>query len=46
MEAQQGFKPNRSTTDTIFILKKMIEKTIEYQKSLFLCFFDLKKTFD
>lgn len=45
-EEQQGFRPNRSTIDAVFILRQMIEKSIEFQKPLFLCFVDLKKAFD
>lgn len=45
-EEQQGFRRNRSTIDAIFILKQLIEKTIEFNKPLFLCFVDLKQAFD
>lgn len=45
-EEQQGFRPNRSTVDAIFTIRQMIEKSLEYQKPLFLCLVDLKKAFD
>lgn len=45
-EEQQGFRHNRSSTDTIFILRQLIEKSIEYDKPLFLCFVDSTKAFD
>lgn len=32
--------------DAIFILRQLIEKSIEYNKPLFLCFVDLKQAFD
>jgi len=44
-EEQQEFRFNRSTVDAIFILRQMIEKSIEFNKPLFVCFVDLTKTF-
>jgi len=32
MEEQQGFRKNRSTTDAIFIIRQIVEKSIEYEK--------------
>lgn len=45
-EEQQGFRRNRSTVDAIFILRQIIEKSIEYNKPAFLCFVDLTQAFD
>ena len=38
MEQQAGFQPNRSTIDHIFTLNLVMEKTRDYNKSLYLCF--------
>jgi endonuclease/exonuclease/phosphatase family metal-dependent hydrolase len=45
-EEQQGFRSNRSTTDAIFILRQVREKSLEYNTPAFLCFVDLTKAFD
>lgn len=45
-EEQQGFRNNRSTTDAIFILRQIVEKSIEYDKPAYMCFIDLTKAFD
>ena len=41
-----GFRPGRSTTDQIFTLKQIFEKSWEYGKDLFACFVDLEKAYD
>ena len=43
---QRGFRPGRSTTDQIFILKQIFEKSLELGKDLFACFVDLEKAYD
>ena len=40
-----GFLPGRSTTDQIFTLKQIFEKSWEYGKDLFACFADLEKAY-
>ena len=45
-DGQCGFRPGRSTTDQIFTLKKIFEKSWEYAKDLFACFVDLEKAYD
>ena len=45
-EEQQGFRRNRSTVDAIFVLRQLVEKAIEFDRPLFLCFVDLKQAFD
>lgn len=45
-EEQQGFRKNRGTTDAIFMVRQLAEKSIEYSKPLFVCFIDLEKAFD
>lgn len=43
---QYGFRPNRSTMNLIFALRMIVEKTIEYNNSMFTAFIDLEKAFD
>jgi hypothetical protein len=43
LEAQSGFRSNRSTIDQIFILKLCMEKRREFNKPLFMCFIDTVK---
>ncbi|CAF3398890.1 unnamed protein product [Rotaria socialis] len=46
LEQQAGFRRNKSTIDPIFTLKLIMEKSQEYNKSLFLCFIDIQKAYD
>ena len=41
-----GFRPGRSTTDQIFTLKKIFEKSWEYCYNLFAYFIDFEKAHD
>jgi len=43
---QQEFRKNRSTTDAIFIIRQIVEKSIEYEKPTYMCFIELSKAFD
>lgn len=45
-EEQFGFRTNRSTTDALFIMKQLKEKSIEFNKPAYICFIDLTKAFD
>jgi len=45
-EEQQGFRRKRSTTDAIFIIKQLKEKSIEFNTPAYVCFIDLTKAFD
>ena len=45
-DGQCSFRPNRSTTEQIFTLKQIFEKSWEYGKDLFACFVDLEKAYD
>ena len=43
---QAGFQPGRGTTEQIFILRNIIEQSIEWQSSLYVNFIDFEKAFD
>ena len=43
---QAGFRRGYSTTDNLFVLQQLIEKSIEHQMDLFLGFVDFEKAFD
>ena len=45
-DGQSGFCAGRSTTDQIFILMQIFEKSREYGKDLFACFVDLEKVYE
>jgi Reverse transcriptase (RNA-dependent DNA polymerase)/Endonuclease-reverse transcriptase len=45
-EWQHGFRPNRSTSDLIFSMKMILEKTWEFNDKTYLAFLDLEKAFD
>lgn len=45
-EHQAGFRKGMSTTDQIFILRQVIEKTWEFDKKLYCLFIDFKKAYD
>lgn len=45
-EEQAGFRPGRGTTKQIFILRNIIEQSIEWQSSLYVNFIDFEKAFD
>ena len=45
-EEQCGFVEGKGTTNAINILRNIIERSLEHQKDLFLCFIDYTKAFD
>lgn len=42
---QAGFRKTRSTIDQIFILRQLLQKTWEYNKSIHMLFTDYKKAY-
>ena len=45
-DCQHGFRPNRSTTDLIFTLRQIVEKSWEYNTPINILALDLEKAFD
>ena len=43
---QFGFKPKHSTDACIYVLKESIDRYVEQQSSVYLCFLDASKAFD
>lgn len=45
-DEQQGFRSGRSCTDAVFVIRQIVEKSIEYNRPAYMCFIDLQKAFD
>ena len=45
-EEQSGFRPNRSTTDITFVVRRLQELGRKKRIPLYVCFFDLTKAYD
>ena len=45
-EKQYEFRRGKGTRNAIFVLKMIIERAIEMQKDLYLCYIDFQKAFD
>ena len=45
-EYQAAYQSNRSTIEQIQIIQQTIEKSLEFQQSIVICFIDYKKAFD
>ena len=45
-EEQSGFRPNRSTTDMMFVIRRLQELARKKQIPLYVCFIDLTKAYD
>jgi len=43
---QGGFRPGTSTTDQIFILRQIYQKTWEFDREIHVLFIDFKKAYD
>ena len=46
LEEQYGFMKVKGATNAIFTLRMIIERSVEMQKTVFLCFVDSEKAFD
>ena len=45
-EEQYGFRRGKGTNNAIFALRVMLERSVEMQKDIYLCFVDFEKAFD
>ena len=45
-EAQCGFREGHGTTDQIWAVRQLVEKSLEHHSELCLCFIDLSKAYD
>ena len=45
-EEQRGFRPNRSTTDVMFMIRRFQELARKKRIPLYVCFIDLTKAYD
>ena len=45
-EEQSGLRPNRSTTDMMFVIRRLHELVRKKRISLYVCFINLTKTYD
>lgn len=45
-DEQQGFRSGRFCTDAVFVIKHVAEKSIEYNRPVYMCFTDVEKAFD
>ena len=46
LDVQYGFMPDRGTRNAIFVLRRLVERMIEKQKDVYVCFIDYSKAFD
>ena len=42
-QVQYGFMPDRGTRNAIFVLRRLVERSIQKQKDVFTCFIDYSK---
>ena len=45
-DEQAGFRRGRTVTEHIFVLRNVIQQSLEWNASLYPCFFDYEKAFD
>ena len=46
MKEQAGFRSGRGTIEQIFVLRNIVEQTVEWNGSVYICFIDYQKAFD
>ena len=46
MYEQEGFRVGRGCVDQVFVVRQVVEKTIEKDKEAYMAFVDLEKTYD
>ena len=44
-QEQYGFMPDKGTGNAIFVTRMLVERSIEKQKDVYVCFFDYSKAF-
>ena len=44
-QVQYGFMPDRGTRNAIFVLRRLVERSIQKQKDVFTCCIDNSKAF-
>ena len=45
-QVQYGFMPDRGTRNAIFVLRRLVKRSIQNQKDVFTCFIDYSNAFD
>ena len=45
-QVQYSFMPDRGTRNAVFVLRRLVERSIQKQKDVFTCFIDHSKAFD
>ena len=43
---QYGFMPDKGTGNAIFVLRRLVERSVEKQRNVYTCFIDYSKAFD
>ena len=43
---QYGFMPDKGTGNVIFVLRRLVERSVEKQRDVYTCFIDYSKAFD
>ena len=41
-----GFMPDKGTGNAIFVLRRLVERSVEKQRDVYICFIDYNKAFD
>ena len=43
---QYGFMPDKGTGNAIFVLRRLLERSVKKQRGVYICFIDYSKAFD